>query len=154
MGRDKGDEEEESMAAALSPGDRAPLHPFEAILLAGSLPLFLGVLLADMAYGSSYEIQWKNFASWLIVGALVLCGFAVLWALIGLLRPDRRGQRRILYLAILLAAWILGFINALVHAKDAWASMPAALILSAVVAVLAIAATGIGFSSAGLGRRP
>ena len=142
------------MAAALNRSDRVSLHPLEAILVAGSLPLFLGVLLADLAYGSSYEIQWKNFASWLIVGALVLCGFALLWALIDLVRADGRGRRRILYLGILLAAWILGFVNALVHAKDAWASMPAALVLSVIVAVLAIAATWLGFSSAGAGQRP
>ena len=142
------------MAAALNPSDRAPLHPLEAVLLAGSLPLFLGALLADLAYGSSYEIQWKNFASWLIVGALVLCGFALLWALVDLVRADRRGRPRIIYPGILLAAWILGFANALVHAKDAWASMPAALILSIIVAVLAVAATGLGFSGTGGGRRP
>ena len=142
------------MAAALNRTDRVSLHPLEGVLLAGSLPLFLGVLLADLAYGSSYEIQWKNFASWLIVGALVLCGVALLWALIDLVRGDGRGRRRILYLGILLAAWIFGFVNALVHAKDAWASMPAALVLSVMVAVLAIAATWLGFSSARAGQRP
>ena len=142
------------MAAALNRSDQIALHPLEGVLLAGSLPLFLGVLLADFAYGSSYEIQWKNFASWLIVGALVLCGVALLWALIDLVRGDGRGRRRILYLGILLAAWILGFVNALVHAKDAWASMPAALVLSVIVAVLAIAATWLGLSSAGVGKRP
>jgi uncharacterized membrane protein len=111
------------------------------------VPLFLGVLLSDIAYGSSYEIQWKNFASWLLVGGLVFCGLAVLWALIDLFRADRRRGQPLIYLLILLATWILGFINALVHAKDVWASMPAALILSIVVAVLAIAATALGFST-------
>jgi uncharacterized membrane protein len=114
------------------------------------LPLFLGALLSDLAYSQSYELQWKNFASWLIVGALVLSGFALLWAFIEMLRKDRRGVRRIIDFLLLLAAWILGFINALIHTKDAWASMPEALILSALTAVLAIAATGFGFST----RRP
>ena len=45
------------------------------------------------------------------------------------------------------AAQILGFVNALVHAKDAWASMPAALILSVIVALLAVAATWLGFAT-------
>ena len=127
-----------------------PLHPLHALLLAGALPLFLGVLLSDLAYSSSYEIQWKNFASWLLVGGLVFSGFALLWALIEMLRKDRRGERRIIDFQLLLAAWILGFINALIHAKDAWASMPEALILSALTAVLVIAATWFGFST----RRP
>ena len=121
------------------------LHPLHAILLAGTIPLFLGVLLSDIAYASSFEMQWKNFASWLIVGGLVFGGFALLWALIGLLRAGGRDQGPVLYFILVLATWILGFVNALVHAKDAWASMPECLILSAIVAALAIAATGSGF---------
>jgi uncharacterized membrane protein len=114
--------------------------------LAGTIPLFLGVLLSDMAYASSHEIQWKNFASWLIVGGLVFGGFALLWAFIGLFRAGR-GRWSVLYFLLLLAVWVLGFINALVHAKDAWASMPESLILSAIVAALVLAANGFGFSN-------
>jgi uncharacterized membrane protein len=123
-----------------------PLHPLHSILLAGALPLFLGALLSDYAYSASFEIQWKNFASWLIVGALTFSGFALLWGLIDMLRADRRGKRRIADFLLLLAAWIIGFVNALIHTKDAWASMPEALILSALAATLAIAATWFGFT--------
>jgi uncharacterized membrane protein len=113
-------------------------------LLAGTVPLFMGVLLSDVAYAFSYEVQWKNFASWLIVGGLVFGGFALLWALIGLFRADQRGW---FYFLVLVATWVVGFVNALVHAMDAWAGMPEGLILSAIVAVLAIVATGFGFST-------
>jgi uncharacterized membrane protein len=130
------------------------LSPLHAVLLAGIVPLFLGALLCDWAYGSTYEIQWKNFASWLLVGALVYGGVALLWSLIDLVRADRRGGRPLLYFLLLLAAWVLGFINALVHAKDAWASMPAALILSVIVALLAVAATVLGFTANRAGKRP
>ena len=122
------------------------IHPLHAVLLAGALPLFLGALLSDWAYSASYEIQWKNFASWLIVGALFFAGFALLWALIDIFRGRRNG-RRLVYFLLLLAAWVLGFVNALVHAKDAWASMPEALILSAISTLLVIAATWLGFST-------
>ena len=135
------------MPAPLERTYQRPLHPLHAVLLAGTVPLFVGVLLGDIAYASSYEVQWKNFASWLIVGGLVFGGFALLWALIGLFRADQRGRRPTIYFVLLLATWVLGFINALVHAKDAWASMPEGLILSAIVAALAIAATGFGFST-------
>jgi uncharacterized membrane protein len=130
------------------------LSPLHAVLLAGIVPLFLGVLLCDWAYGSTYEIQWKNFASWLIVGALVYGGVALLWSLIDLVRADRRGGRPLLYFLLLLTAWVLGFINALVHAKDAWASMPAALILSVIGVLLAVAATVLGFTANRAGKRP
>lgn len=123
-----------------------PLHLVHAVLLAGTIPLFVGVLLSDIAYSTSYELQWKNFASWLLVGGLVFGGLALLWTLIELFRAGQRGSGPVVYFLLLLAMWALGFIDALVHAKDAWASMPAALILSAIVAVLAIAATGLGFS--------
>ena len=121
-----------------------PIHPFHAVLLAGIIPLFLGVLLNDLAYASSHEVQWKNFASWLLVGGLVFSGLALIWAIVGLFQADRRGA---IYFAALLAVWVLGFLNALIHAKDAWASMPEALILSVIVAVFAIVATALGFST-------
>lgn len=129
------------------------LHPLHAVLLAGTIPLFLGALLSDIAYASSYQIQWSNFASWLLAGALVFCGLAGLFAIAGLARSERRHGRPLLYLVLLLATWILGFLNALVHAKDAWAIMPAALILSVIVMVLACAATWIGFCSVHVGGR-
>ncbi len=124
-----------------------PLRVLRAVFLAGTVPLFLAVLLSDIAYSTSYELQWKNFASWLIVEGLVFGGVALLWALIDLLRANQREPRQVRYFFLLLTMWVTGFIDALVHAKDAWASMPAGLILSAIVAVLAIAATWSGFPS-------
>lgn len=133
------------MAVTGDPMYQTRLHPIHAVLLAGTIPLFLGALLSDIAYWSSYEIQWSSFASWLIVGGLVFAGFALLFAIIGLFRSDHRERRSFIYTLLLLATWVLGFINALVHAKDAWAIMPAALILSVIIAVLALLATGFGF---------
>jgi uncharacterized membrane protein len=124
-----------------------PLHPLHALLLAGSLSLFIGALFSDIAYYNSYEIQWANFASWLLAGALVLSGLALLCALIGLFRIERRQGPALVYFLVLLATWVLGFINALVHARDAWAVMPTGLVLSVIVTVLILAATWLGFFS-------
>lgn len=123
-----------------------PIHPLHAILLGGTLPAFLGALLTDVAYYQSYEIQWKNFASWLIVGGLVFCGFALLASLVGLLRRTPRKGRRGVYVLLLLATFALGLLNAFVHAGDAWASMPMGLVLSVIIAVLAVAAAFLGYS--------
>lgn len=125
----------------------APIHPIHAVLVSSALPLFLGALLSDWAYSSSYEVQWTNFASWLIAGALVFVGFALLWSVIDALRADARNRHRWLHVALLLATFFAGFINALVHAKDAWAAMPAGLILSIVCVLLALAAVWTAFSS-------
>jgi uncharacterized membrane protein len=124
-----------------------PLHSLHAILLAGTVPLFLAVLLSDLAYSSTHEIQWKNFSSWLLVGGLVFAGLTLLWAVIDTFRLAARTPWQVVYVSLLLVLWVLGFINALLHAADAWASMPTALTLSTIVAVLAIAATGLGFAS-------
>ena len=129
--------------------DRAPprgIGLLHAAVLAGALTLFLATLLSDYAYWSSHQIQWSNFASWLIAGGLVFGACALAWATVDLFRGHRHGRRHVAYFVVLLATWVLGFINALVHAKDAWAMMPGGLVLSVVVTLLACAATWIGFS--------
>ncbi|GGK14344.1 DUF2231 domain-containing protein [Luteimonas terricola] len=117
-----------------------PFHPLHVLLLGGVVTLFLGALLSDIGYARTYEIQWNNFASWLIAGGLVLAGIAVVCALIGL-APSRRTRNTVLHAVLLLATWIVGFFNALMHARDAWASMPGGLVLSVIVVVLACVAT-------------
>jgi uncharacterized membrane protein len=124
-----------------------PLHPLHAILLGFPLPLFLGALFSDIAYWQTYQVQWANFASWLIAGALVFGGFALLAALIGLIRsrPHRR-RHAAFYLVALLAMWVVGLFNALVHGKDAFAIMPEALYLSAATTLLALIAAWLGYA--------
>ena len=121
------------------------VRPLHAFLLAGTVPLFLGAAASDLAYAQSYQIQWTNFASWLITGGLIFAGLALLCAVIDLVRAERREGRMLFYTLVLLATWVLGLVNALIHAKDAWASMPAGLVLSILVAFLVIALTWLGF---------
>lgn len=123
--------------------------PLHATLLAGGVPLFLGALLSDIAYAQTFQIQWANFASWLIAGALVFCGLALLFALINLLRAPHKAGRPVVYVLLLLVTWVLGLIDAFQHAKDAYAMMPAGLVLSAIVTVLAILATWTGLRTGG-----
>lgn len=135
------------MVAVYGPIDLRPIHPIHAILLSFPFPLFLGTLLSDFAYRATYEIQWANFAQWLNAGGLLVGAFVGLWALINLFRRETRGRRRtIIYFVVLLAMWVLGLINAFIHAKDAWAIMPEAVWLSAISAFLALVAAWIGYS--------
>ena len=124
--------------------------PLHATLLAGTVPLFLGALLSDIAYTQTYQIQWANFSAWLIAGALVFAGFAFLFALVNLLRAERKAGQPTRYVLLLLATWILGLVNAFQHAKDAYASMPGGLILSAIVLLLTLAATWTGLRAGGV----
>ena len=146
--------EELEVRAATDRARGITLHPVHAVLLAGALPLFVGALLSDWAYGSTYEVQWTNFASWLLAGALLLSGFALLWSVVDLFRADRRGWRSLTPFLLLLATWVLGFVNALVHGKDAWATMPEGLILSVIVTVLAVAAIWSAFARDRAGAVP
>lgn len=143
-----------AVAATLDRTRRWALHPVHAFFLAAAVPLFLGALLSDIGYAASYQVQWTNFASWLIAGGLVFSGVALVLALVGLARGGHRTGRGISYCVIVLATWVLGFINALVHAMDAWASMPGGLVLSAIVTALAVLATWIGFSAYHAGEAP
>ena len=118
-----------------------------AVLALSSVPLFLGALISDWAYFSSHQIQWVNFAAWLIVGGLLIAGPVLLWGALDLLRsPSTRHRRSVVYLSLLLATFVVGFFNALVHAKDGWAAMPTGLILSALVVVLAMMASVVGLA--------
>jgi uncharacterized membrane protein len=128
------------------------IHPLHAFLLAASFPLFLGAMITDIAYGRTYEIQWSNFSSWLLAGALVFAACALLWSVVDFFRGGR-GTRPLVYMVLLLATWAVGFVNSLVHARDAWAMMPTGLVLSVVGTVLAGLAPYIGFSAIRVGDR-
>lgn len=105
-------------------------------------------MLSDYAYAHNFEVQWVNFASWLIAAGVIFAGLALLWGAVDVLSSRaRRHNRGVIYLVLLLATFVLSFINALVHAKDGWAAMPTGLILSAVVLVLAAVASAFGLAS-------
>jgi len=133
---------------------RWTLHPLNAVLLAGALALFLGALLSDIAYFRSYAIQWNNFSSWLLAGGLVVGAFALLSAVVDLFRTRWRAWPVLVYALLLLATWVSGFIDALVHARDAWASMPTGLVLSVIVVMLACVALWIAFAGMRAGGAP
>ncbi|MGX4644111.1 DUF2231 domain-containing protein [Massilia sp. SYSU DXS3249] len=136
-----------STSVTANPAYRTAPGPLHAILLAGTVPLFLGALLSDIAYYQSYQIQWSNFASWLIAGALLFCGLALLFALVNLMRAPRKAGQPLVYFVLLLATFVLGLINAFQHAKDAWAVMPAGLVLSIIVTLLACVAAWMGLGA-------
>lgn len=143
------------MAAVVQHRYSEAIHPLHAVLLSGATTLFLVALLNDVAYANTYEIQWSNFASWLIVAGLIFSGIALVFSIADLCRVKRRAPGIGLYFVLLLATWVVGFFNALMHARDAWAMMPGGLILSVVTTLLACLATWLGFRTPRfVGREP
>jgi len=136
-----------------SPAYRSPPGLVHTTLLAGTVPLFLGALLNDIAYHQTQQIQWANFASWLIAGGLLFCGLALVFALVNLLRAPRKSGPPLVYFVLLAVTFVLGLINAFEHAKDAWAIMPMGLVWSIVVAILACVATWFGLNDRTGGAR-
>ncbi|MEA3038303.1 MAG: hypothetical protein QOE79_816 [Sphingomonadales bacterium] len=135
------------MADTAEAGQRRPIHPLFAFLLAAAVPLYLGGLLSDITYGNTAEPQWANFAAWLILGAMVFTGLALLWAFIALLVARPRWGWVLLCFVLLMATFLLGLFDNFHHARDAWAIMPAAPILSGITALLALLACAVGLSS-------
>ena len=119
------------------------------------LPLTVGAMLSDWAYSSTYQIQWLNFAEWMIAGSLAAGIPALLWSLLGLLvpRPSRSGPGK-LFVILLAATMVVNLVNALTHGKDAYATMPAGLILSVIGTILALVTSWIGFSGRPFRRAP
>lgn len=134
------------MAATVHRTAILALHPLHAVLLAATLPLLLGAWLSDIAYAQTYHIQWTVFASWLVLGGNVLAALVLAFALVALLRSHHRDARSIAYAGLVLAVFVLGVVNSLVHAKDGWAAMPGALVLSTITLLLALVATWIAFA--------
>ena len=135
--------------ASLSFGVARGLRAFEGILLSFPIALFTSAVVTDIAYLKTAEVQWTNFSSWLISGALVFGGIAAAWALVSLVLGLRGPQRntRTIYFGVLAVTWVLGLINAFKHSQDAWSSVGAfGLILSILCSLLALTAGVLAFS--------
>ena len=129
------------------------LGRFDAFLVAAMVPLFIAALIADYAYWTSFQVEWSNFASWLVAGGLVFGAAALVFAASDVSLDGGKGKS-LVYSLLLLLTWLLGFINAFVHARDAWAVMPSGLVLSLVVALLACVTAFVGFAHLPGGRAP
>lgn len=120
------------------------VHPVQGFFLSATLTMAIAAVLADWAYLVTRHVQWINFAAWLTVGTAVFAAAALLWAAGAALVGPGRHRRGVILVLLLLALVGAAIIDALVHARDGWATMPDALVASAVTAVLALLATWWG----------
>ncbi|MCS3741663.1 MULTISPECIES: DUF2231 domain-containing protein [unclassified Rhizobium] len=132
----------------------APRTAFRSIPLHFSATCFIGALLTDIAYWKTAEMTWADFSAWLLMAGLVL---GVVGA-IGVVADWSRGVlttaplRLVMYFGCLLAAFLLGFLNTLIHSRDAWTSVvPTGLATSIATFVAIVIAALLG---AGIQRHP
>ncbi len=130
----------------------ARAHPIHGILSAFPLALFTAALVADIAYANSANMQWADFAVWLIAGGCVMGVLAAVAGLVDALVLRRR-RRRVrtgadwLHSIGTIAMLALGIVNGFIHSRDAWTSVvPTGLTLSAIVTLLAWVTSWVGYS--------
>jgi uncharacterized membrane protein len=113
-------------------------HPLLRLLASFPIACFSCALLTDIAYTRTANMLWSDFSDWLLAAGMA---GGVLAAIVGIgsLFGDRRGHSTgaaiitVLGTLLVLAA---GFLNNLVHSRDAWTSvMPEGIALSAITVV-------------------
>jgi len=118
-------------------------HPIYNIFLPVPVVCFIGAALTDWTYLDSGGTRfWSNFSSWLLAAGLVFAAIAGAVMLLDLIR-GAAANRALGWatIGLLLAAWIVEFVNSLVHARDGWTAVAGpGLILSVVGALLVVIA--------------
>jgi uncharacterized membrane protein len=135
-------EERQAMAETVAREPVRPIsigrHPIYSLFLPVPVVCFLGALITDLSYlNSGGNLLWVNFSAWLLAAGLLFGAIALVIFLIEAIR----GRPAWLAFALLLIAWIVEFINSLVHARDGWTAVAGAgLVLSIIGALLVLAA--------------
>ncbi len=119
--------------------------PLHAMLVPFPIVCFTGALLADIAYyNSGGQVQWANFAEWLLAFGELFGAVAALFGLIDLLRTPRGARPTAAWFHFAGSATLLtlGLFNNLVHTRDGWTGIvPMGLTLS-VLSVIVLVVTG------------
>jgi uncharacterized membrane protein len=121
------------------------IHP---MLAAFSAVCFLGVLLTDLTYWQTAQMMWADFSVWLITTGVILGVLAAIAGLIDLLRNRAMRAQPTAWLHMFgtLLVLVLSLFNGFIHSRDAWTSVvPTGLTLSAVVVVLLLMTSGMGW---------
>ena len=130
------------MAETVAPRPVRPIsivrHPIYSLFLPVPIVCFVGALITDLSYlDSGGNLLWVNFSAWLLAAGLVFGVFALIILLIDAIC----GSAAWLAFSLLLAAWMVEFINSLIHARDGWTAVAGlGLILSIMGAVLVLVA--------------
>jgi len=133
------------MANVLGVEGRAVSLPGSLYLFFFPIPVvcFVGALVTDVVYGTSAFLMWLHFSQWLIAVGIafgIVAGIVLLVELFS--RPGTSG----LHAAFFYVGLVVEIVNAFVHTADGWtAVVPMGLALSAVGAVLMLAAVGTLF---------
>lgn len=102
--------------------------------------LFVAGLIFDVIYAKTGNVLWIKGAAWLVTIGLLfaiipqLINLAVVW----LSKSRVRSRGQVLNFWLNVVAIVAAIVNAFVHSRDAYATMPSGVVLS-IVTVLAMA---------------
>ncbi len=116
-------------------------HPLLLILASFPIACFSGALLTDGVYALTANISWADFSTWLLAAGMIMGVLAAIVGLADLVRNRRVRRPRSVPVAVIGSLLVLGigFLNNLVHTRDAWTSVvPEGLALSAITVLLII----------------
>jgi len=141
------------MRSDLRATTRFAWQPLLAILAAFPIAGFCGAFVTDVVYWRTANVMWADFSDWLLAVGMF---FGVLSAIAGVasaIVTRRRGGAWPAWQLFVGGALVLvvGFLDNLVHSRDAWTSVvPLGLVLSAlnVAVILLTAWSSSGFSYA------
>lgn len=123
-------------------------QPVYATLVQFPAVCFIGTLVTDIAYWRSTNYLWETFSVWLLTAGCIVAAFAAIaglltWVSHRHVRALRYAKLHVLASALALA---LSIVNAFVHSRDGYvAVVPDGLTLSAIVVVLMLLATWLGW---------
>ena len=125
--------------------------PLLDILCAFPIAFFVGALATDGAYTQTANIMWADFSAWLLAAGEAGGVAAALVGLIILIANRRLPRTRPIWPVVVgcVSVLVIGFINNLVHSRDAWTSVvPTGLTLSTITVVLMLIVAWFGFAAA------
>jgi uncharacterized membrane protein len=124
-------------------------RPLYAFLVQFPAVCFTGTLLSDLAYLKTTWFVWETLSIWLLAAGCIMAGVAGIVGMVEFLRNRHVRTARMAWphALVSLAAALLSVINAFVHSRDGYtAVVPEGLTLSAIVVVLMLVATFLGWN--------
>jgi uncharacterized membrane protein len=109
------------------------------ILVSFPIACFCCAFLTDLAYVATADMMWADFSDWLLAFGMIMGGLAAVAGIVSLFRRRTSPVRRpIVPLALGgIVVLALGFLNNLVHSRDAWTSVvPQGIVLSGVTVLV------------------
>ena len=131
------------------PGTTAGL-PLLYILASFPIALFSASMATDVAYMQTTTQVWADFSAWMLFGAEAGGVAAAVVGLVVLILNRRVRRTRPIWPVVVGAVSVLitGFINNLVHSRDAWTSVvPTGLSLSVLTVIVMLVTAWFGFAA-------